>query len=115
MSDPRPGPFSPMTRGAARAFVVLSAVTMAVALTGFLWTAAVVNATNARARALCQFDADLGTAPLTLPKGARPSRLGVTIISDARTAWHRAGCPGRLGPPDPSFAKWAAFYKLPVS
>jgi hypothetical protein len=117
MSDPqrRHGPFSPMTRGAARAFVALSAVTMFLALTGFLWTAAAVNAANARARAQCHFDAHLGGAPLTVnPKTGKAALLGVQIISDARVAFRQAGCEGRLPPADPSFLHWAAYYKLPA-
>lgn len=111
----RHGPFSPMTRGAARAFVALSAVTMTIALAGFLWTAAAVNSAEDRARALCRFDADLAGVPVAVsPKTGRPSLLGVSIVSDARTAWHQAGCGGRLPPPDPSFTRWARYYHLPV-
>jgi len=106
--------FRPISRGAARAVVFLFMLAMLIGAFNFFWTSRVVNAANARARALCQFDADLGTVPLTIPKGARASRFGVLIISDARTAWHRTGCPGRLGPPDPSFVKWARYYHLPA-
>ena len=107
-------PFRPISPGAARAVVFLFVLSLAIGALNFAWTSRVVNAASGRVQALCQFDADLGTAPLTVPKGARASRFGVLIISDARTAWRRTGCPGRLGPPDPSFVKWARYYHLPA-
>jgi hypothetical protein len=107
-------PFRPITPGAARAVVFLFVLSLVIGALNFAWTSRVVNAANGRVQALCQFDADLGTAPLTVPKGARASRFGVLIISDARAAWHRTGCRGRLGPPDPSFVKWARYYHLPA-
>lgn len=121
MSEPRPPlfvlrrPFRPITPGALRAAVFLFVLSLALAALNFLWTANEVNLAAARARAQCQFDADLGGVPLTLPKGASaPSRFGVTIISDARQAFRQAGCTGRLPPPDPVFTRWAKFYKLPA-
>ena len=107
-------PFRPISRGAARAVVFLFVLSLVIGALNFAWTSRVVNAANGRVQALCRFDADLGTVPLTVPKGARAPRFGVLIISDARTAWRRTGCPGRLGPPDPSFVKWARYYHLPA-
>lgn len=106
--------FRPITPGASRAVVALFVLAFLLAGLNFFWTSHQVNTANTRAQAQCQFDADLGAAPITPPAGGKPSVLGVTIISDARVAWHRAGCPGRLAPPDPSFVKWAARYKLPA-
>lgn len=104
-----------MTAGARHAVIFLFALSMILAGLNFLWTATAVNDAESRARALCAFDAHLGMAPLTLnPATGKPSLLGVQIISDARVAWRQAGCEGRLPPPAPSFAKWAAYYKLPV-
>ena len=108
MSDPRPA-------AEARSFVILAALSLLIGGLNLWWTAREVNGANTLARAQCQFDADLGTAPLTVPAGGQPSRLGVTIIADARAAWRQAGCPGHLGPPDPVFARWAATYRLPAS
>ena len=81
-----------------------------------LATYLLAGAANAHARAQCKFDADIGGVPVTLAANGKPSRLGVTIVSDARVAWHTAGCPDpALGPPAPSFAKWARAYRLPVN
>jgi hypothetical protein len=107
-------PFRPISPGAARAVVFLFVLSLVIGALNFAWTSRVVNAAAGRVQALCRFDADLGAVPLTVPKGARASRFGVLIISDARAAWRRTGCPGRLGPPDPSFTKWATFYHLPT-
>src|SRR5258706_11780239 len=55
----------------------------------------------------CKFDADIGGAPIAVnPATRKPSLLGVTIVSDARVAWHGLGCPGKLAPPSRSFARW---------
>jgi len=103
-----------MSDASRRAVVALFILALLIGGLNFFWTSRQVNEATTRARALCQFDADLGAAPLTVPAGAKASRFGVLIISDARTAWHRAGCPGRLAAPAPSFVKWAAYYHLPA-
>lgn len=104
-----------MPRRVRLGFVYLSVLTLVLAGLSLLWTSRQVSTATARARAQCQFDADLGTAPLTAPPGgARPARFGVLIVSDARTAWRKAGCPGHLPAPGPSFTRWAAFYHLPA-
>ena len=103
-----------MSDASRRAVVALFILALLIGGLNFFWTSRQVNEATTRARALCQFDADLGAVPLTVPAGAKASRFGVLIISDARTAWHRAGCPGRLAPPAPSFVKWARFYHLPA-
>jgi len=103
-----------MSDTSRRAVVALFVLSLLIGGLNFFWTSRQVNEATTRARALCRFDADLGAAPLTVPAGAKASRFGVLIISDARTAWHRAGCPGRLAPPAPSFIRWARFYHLPA-
>lgn len=107
--------FGPMTSGAAHAVVFLFILSLAVGALNFFWTSRVVSGANTRARALCQFDAHLGSAPVSLnPSTRKASLLGVQIVSDARVAWRMAGCEGRLPAPDPSFVKWARYYKLPA-
>jgi len=104
-----------MTRGARRAVIFLFALAVALAGMNLLFTSVTVNHLRSAVLAQCQFNADLGAAPVTVsPSTGRASRLGVLIISDSRTAWHGLGCPGRLPPPAPSFAKWAKTYHLPV-
>jgi hypothetical protein len=107
-------PFRPISTGAARAAVFLFAVSLLIGALNFLWTSRVVNASNHRVQALCRFDADLGSAPVVAPATGPPSLLGVSIVSDARVAWHQAGCSGRLAAPAPSFVKWARYYHLPA-
>lgn len=111
-----------MTRGALYATTMLLLISFALFGATLLFTSREVARTNAAVAAVrasvlasCQFDADIGTAPVTTPAGARPSRLGVTIISDARQAWHGLGCPGTLPAPARSFTRWAAYYRLPAS
>lgn len=132
-----------MTPGALRAFLLLSAIT--VALTAVTWyhgntqasrlaasqvtqdrTEATLKVTVRRLdmtvtrqrqeiRAQCRFDADLASAPVTVsPATGMASELGVKIISDGRVAWHQAGCPGMLAAPSRSFARWAKYYHLPT-
>jgi hypothetical protein len=70
---------------------------------------------SARIAASCHFWSDLGPAPVTVsPATGKPSLLGVRIISDSRVAWHGQDCGGVLPPPDPSFVRWAKYYRLPV-
>ena len=103
-----------ITPEVARAFVFLSVLTLLVGALNFYWTSRLAAANTARARAQCAFDADLAPLPVTIPKTGNPSVLGVKLISDARVAWRLAGCPGQLGPPDPSFTRWARYYHLPA-
>ena len=102
-----------ITPEVARAFVFLSILTLLTGGLNFYWTSRLAGANTARAHAQCAFDADLAPLPVTVPKTGSPSLVTVKVISDARTAWRRAGCPGRLPPPDPSLVKWARYYHLP--
>lgn len=104
-----------MTRGARPGFVYLSVLMLLLAGANLLWTSLQTGAASKKTQAQCRFDADLGGAPVAaVPKTGKPSLLAVTIISDARTAWHQTGCPGLLPAPSPSFRHWAAYYRLPA-
>ena len=111
-----PGAQGPgMTDGARRAIAYLLVLMLLLDAAILVWTFRQTGAANARAQAQCSFDADLGGAPVaTDPKTGKASLLGVTIISDARTAWHQARCSGQLAGPSPSFRQWAAYYRLPA-
>lgn len=95
-------------------FAYLSVLTIALSAANLLWTSRQVDQANAKTQAQCRFDGDLGGAPAPVAGTGKPSLLAVTIISDARVAWHQTGCPGHLDPPSPSFAQWAAYYRLPA-
>jgi len=104
-----------MSRGARHGFAYLSILMLLLAGANLLWTSLEVRSADTKAQAQCQFDADLGGAPVTVdPRTGKASLLAVTIISDARTAWRQSGCPGRLAAPSPSFRQWAAHYRLPA-
>ena len=105
-----------MSRGARLGFVYLSVIMLLLTAANLLFTSIQVGNANARTRALCHFDADLGSAPVALnPKTGKAPLLGVSIVSDARVAWHQTGCTGHLDGPDPSFTRWATAYHLPVN
>jgi len=103
-----------MSDAARRAVVALFILSLLIGGLNFFWTSRQVNEATVRAQAQCAFNADIGPVPVTVPASGKPAILGVKIISDARIAWRRAGCPGRLAPPAPSFVRWAAFYHLPA-
>lgn len=70
---------------------------------------------DGRLTASCQFWRTLAPLPVTIAEQTgRPSSLGVSIIAESRAAYAGQGC-GKLPPADPSFAKWAKYYHLPVS
>jgi hypothetical protein len=104
-------------RAVLRGFVYLSVLMLLLTAANLVFTSRQTGASDARARAQCRFDADLGSAPAPVAGAAtgKPSLLAVTIISDARVAWHQAGCAGQLAAPSPSFRQWAAYYHLPAS
>jgi len=103
-----------MSDTSRRAVVALFILSLLIGGLNFFWTSRQVNEATVRAQAQCAFNADIGPVPVTVPASGKPAILGVKIISDARIAWRRAGCPGRLAPPAPSFVKWAAYYRLPA-
>ena len=103
-----------MSDTSRRAVVALFILSLLIGGLNFFWTSRQVNEATVRAQAQCAFNADIGPVPVTVPASGKPAILGVKIISDARIAWRRAGCPGRLAPPAPSFVRWAAFYHLPA-
>lgn len=104
-----------LPRAVLLGFVYLSFLMLALAALNLLWTSRQTDAANAKTQALCRFDADIGGAPLAVnPATGKPSLLSVSIVSDARVAWHQTGCAGHLDAPSPSFRHWAAYYRLPA-
>jgi hypothetical protein len=73
---------------------------------------ATITQLRTQLQASCAFAADVGS--VALPASPRPSRLGVLIVSDARSQWRKLHCPGSLAPA-PGLARWAAYYHLPGS
>jgi hypothetical protein len=111
----------PMTVGARRGLTYIFLLTV-ILIGGSYWQSSQAQnrlasqqaALRMSVQAQCRFDADLGSAPITLnPATGKASLLGVSIVSDSRVAWHGLGCPGKLAPPSPSFLKWSKFYGLP--
>jgi hypothetical protein len=104
-----------MTAGARRGFVYLAVLVLIFSAFNILFTSILVGRVNARTHALCHFDADLGAAPASAAAKPKPSKLAISIISDARVAWHQTGCTGTLPPADSGFVHWAKVYHLPVN
>lgn len=105
-----------MTPGARHAIAVLLVIGIAYAAATLFVGSATVNRLQREVHAQCKFDRDLGTVPVTVsPATHTASKLGVTIVSDARQGWRGLACPGMLPPPKPSFVKWARFYHLPAN
>jgi hypothetical protein len=105
-----------ITVGALRAVIFLFMFASLVGVFNLWWTSRQVGAQHHSVIAQCKFDYDLSGLPVTLnPATGKPSLLGVQIVSDSRVAWRGLGCPGRLAPPAPSFARWARYYHLPAS
>ena len=103
-----------MSSGAKRAFIFLTLLTLLLAAAGLITGVREISGLREAVTASCKFDADLGSAPISLnPATNKPSLLGVTIVSDARVAWHGLHCPGALTAADPSFIRWARYYRLP--
>lgn len=102
-----------MTSGAKRGLIYLVVVGILLDVGQFYLLSRSINAITVQQRSRCKFYDDLGAAPVTEVNG-KASLLGVTIVSDARVAWHEGGCPGVQQAADPSFLKWAKVYKLPV-
>ena len=114
-SHPGRPPREGMTGGARRAIVVLFLLTCLLAGLNLLFTVRQVAAVQDALIASCEFDSDLGTAPITVvPPAKKAGLLGVKIVSDARVAWRGLGCPGKLAPPGKGFVHWAHYYGLPV-
>jgi len=105
----------PATWGARRASAVLSVIMLLFAGIIILYTARTTQRLHQQVQSNCQFDSDIGGAPITVVSPARrPSLLGVKIVSDSRVAFHIAACPGSLAPAAPSFIRWARYYHLPT-
>jgi hypothetical protein len=82
-----------------------------VALIGasILYSAHQISQLERQQQASCAFASDVGSVPL--PDSPRPSKLGVSLVTDARAQWRELHCPGALAP-SPGLAKWAAYYHL---
>ena len=104
---------TPITPGAKHAAVFLFALTLALAAANLFFTASEVSRLRAAVLSECAFAADLGSVPV--PAVPKPSKLGISLIADSRQQWRKLGCPGHLPPPQPSFAHWARYYRLPAS
>lgn len=100
-------------------FVILAVAMLAVGVASLTASVAYARMTaqslQAQLLASCDFAADVGAAPITVAPSGKASELGVKIVADSRSQWRRLGCPGTLAPPEPSFARWAAYYHLPAS
>lgn len=83
---------------------------------GIYWLSArAVNGLAKQQHAQCKFYDDIGGSPITVQGSTvKPSLLGVSIVSDARVAWHQLGCRGTQQPASESFLHWAAYYHLPT-
>lgn len=104
-----------MTAATRRAFVVLTLIVFGLSAAALYIGVRQVNAFNTALHAQCRFDSDIGGAPITVnPATGKPSKLGVQIVTDARTAYEGLHCPGILPPAAPSLLKWARYYRLPV-
>jgi hypothetical protein len=104
-----------MTQGALRAAVILLVVSAVFTGATLLVTARQIRTLHMEISSQCKFDSDLGAAPITVnPATHKASLLGVSIVADSRLAWRGLRCPGTLPPPDPSFVKWARYWKLPA-
>jgi hypothetical protein len=104
----------PMTSGAKRGLAYLVVVGILINAGVYYLSARSVNKLSVQQHAQCRFYADLGSLPIAVGVNGKASIVAVTIVSDARVAWHRLGCTGTLQPADPSFLQWAAYYKLPT-
>lgn len=104
-----------LLRGSRRVQAAAVAAIAAILVGAIVYLLVALAQDSARIAASCHFWSDLGAAPVTVsPATGKPSLLGVTIVSDARVAWHGNGCAGILPPPKPSFVRWAKAFGLPV-
>jgi hypothetical protein len=103
-----------LTAAARRAVVTLFTVCVLLAGTSMLFTGCQVRQLRQSVLSACLFAADIAGAPVVAGPAGKPSKLAVSIVSDSRVQWRGLGCPGRLPPPAPSFAKWAKYYHLPA-
>jgi hypothetical protein len=101
----------------------LTALILVLFLIDFFWSShtQVVSEQDSQAviAKACDFWYPLTSLPVTvLRPGGRPSELSVRIIAGARESYDgqcRDSERRPLPPPDPSFAKWARVYHVPVT
>ena len=103
-----------ISRGARHAVVSLFVFSVLLATASLLFTSREVNQLRSAVLTQCQFDSDLGSAPITVdPRTGKASQLGVTLVADVRRSWYGLDCPGVISKPAPSFRHWAKVYHLP--
>jgi hypothetical protein len=103
-----------MTGGAKKGLLYIVGLGILINAGVYFLSVRSVNSLAVQQHAQCKFYDDLGSSPITAVPGAKASILGVSLVSDARVAWHRLGCSGTQQPAAPSFLQWAAYYKLPA-
>lgn len=97
------------------AFVLLFVIDFALTSAALVFLANQVNSVRRTDASSCSFYRDLSDAPVTSQNGTIPSKLGVTIVSDARLAFIGRKCGELLPAPGAGFVHWAEYYKLPVT
>jgi hypothetical protein len=100
----------------------LTALITILFLIDFFWSSHTQDLTEQKAASIiakaCDFWYPLTSLPVTVPAGSRrPTELSVQIIAGAREGYAGQCSPPHrpLPPPDPSFTRWAAFYRVPVT
>ena len=97
-----------------KARVFLDTVMLLLIAGTLIFSAREVAALKTAQLSACKAAADIGSAPVAInPATGKASLLGVSIVADYRQIWHGNGCTTpMLGPPAPSFVRWAKFYGL---
>ena len=99
-----------MSKGLGRSVVALFVVALALGGAALFAVNTQVGKLQAQQQAACGFAHDLGSVPIA--SSPKPSRLGVSLVTDSRAQWRALHCPGTL-PVPPGLARWAAYYHLP--
>lgn len=101
-----------------RGLGVLLVLMLVIGAANLIVTGRDVNSLASRTQTVCSFFGDIGTAPVVQETNGQKhtSKLGVTIVVDARTAWYGLNCPGHLAPASVSLTYWARHYhvRLPM-
>lgn len=106
-----------MTRATRRAFLMLTALILGVALAGLLIGVRAYDGLQQQTRQQCGADrsiGDLARLHVTVnPATHKASKQLLGIIAAHRMAWGRLGCPGHLAAASPSYEQWTVTYQLP--
>lgn len=95
-----------------RGLVALILLMLIVGAANLIVTGRSVNTLRTQTQTGCNLYSDIGTAPVKTEGTSHVSKLGITIVTDARKAWYGLGCPGHLAPPSPSLIFWAHHYGI---